>query len=247
MTLTSETAVSSQPAYVLHRKPFKEHQWLIDLFTPDYGLVSCVSQLKWRGGKSQRQVNQWLQAFTPLHVSWSGYRDLKSLDSFDVASAPIKLESHQLISGLYLNELVHRLLPRLDAQPLLFALYSSTLEQLSADSDIEPVLRHFEMQLLLELGYGVSFEQEQSSGAAIDPDAWYRFDSTQGFKRLASAGKSGQAGVFSGRVLLAIALDDFSHINARRTAKWVMRSALSSLLGNQELNSRKLFVRSPQG
>ena len=36
--------VSLQPAYVLHRRPYRETSFLVDLFTKEFGRITVVAQ-----------------------------------------------------------------------------------------------------------------------------------------------------------------------------------------------------------
>ena len=236
-----DSVVNLQPSFILHSKPYRERERIIELFTPDFGR-SCVTydsqKLVHRGSKS---VLGKLQSFSPFLISWRGEKELKILTQAESVGAPISLSGDSLICGMYLNELLYRLAPRSDPQPVLFAIYSATLEQLALADDIEPVLRRFEMQLLLEIGYGVNFECEQSTGKPILPNVWYQYKVQSGFIEVAKPPSRRMLGVFPGELILSIALEDFSTNESRKVAKWIMRRAITHLLGDQPLNSRKLF------
>ena len=241
-----DQVVNLQPAYVLHRKPFREQQVLVELFTPDFGRV-CVMASENKQQKNTSHSLSHLQPFSPVMVSWKGEADVKSVTKFESVGQPPVLVGSTLICGMYLNELLYRLVPRWDSQPLLFAIYSATLEQMVSEQDLEPILRRFEMQLLLELGYGVNFECDMTSGRPILPKHWYQYKVQQGFVEAKPPASRRMVGVFPGDMILAIALEDFSTVEARRAAKWVMRRAISHLLGDKPLNSRKLFLKGDLG
>ena len=72
-----------------------------------------------------------------------------------------------MICGFYLNELLLKLLPREDAHEELFEAYATALAQLPSAQDHAAVLRRFERVLLRELGYGLVFDREVTSGRPI--------------------------------------------------------------------------------
>jgi DNA repair protein RecO (recombination protein O) len=76
---------------------------------------------------------------------------------------------------LYINELLIRLLPKDASQEDLFNLYEDFLTKIHSGDDIEFTLRHFELDLLDMLGYGLDFESDIDKNEQIDPDKNYSF------------------------------------------------------------------------
>lgn len=229
--------VSLSPAYVLHSRPYRDSSALVDLLTLEYGLQRVV----WRGARGQRR-KLTPQPFVPLLVGIIGRSDLKTLTQAEVAGSFAPLQGDTLFSGLYLNELLVRLLSSGDTQPLLFAAYQYALEQLAGGAPVEPVLRRFEWQLLDILGYGFSLVND-ANGQTVEPHQRYAWHATDGLQPLtdplvANTGLSGAA-------LLAMAADDWSATTTLRAAKQLMRQALAVQLGDRPLVSRALFIRQP--
>ncbi|MFO6383369.1 DNA repair protein RecO, partial [Pseudomonas aeruginosa] len=83
---------------------------------------------------------------------WRGRGELKTVARLESAGIPNLLNGQALFSGLYLNELLIRLLPAEDPQPEIFAHYAATLPLLAEGRPIEPLLRAFEWRLLEQLG-----------------------------------------------------------------------------------------------
>ena len=159
--------VDLQPAYVLHSRPYRDTSAIIELFTPEYGRLSAVP----RGVRRQsrrRSSSARSQPFSPLLVSFSGRAELKTLVASESAGQPHVLAGNSLFSGLYMNELLVRLLHRHDPHPELFAFYAATLKDLSAGAALEPVLREFELKLLDDLGYSFDFSVDAQTGL----DSW---------------------------------------------------------------------------
>src|SRR5690606_35883758 len=150
-----------QPAFILHVRPYRDTSLLVDFFTPTCGRVSAVAR-GMRQRKSTARV--LLNPFTRLLISLQGKSELKLLTAVESDNRFFNLQGEQLYSGFYLNELLMRSLPVLDAHEQLFGFYEQSLMALQAGQDLEPVLRSFELELLAELGYGVDFEQDALTG-----------------------------------------------------------------------------------
>lgn len=214
-----------QQAYVLHRRPYRNTSLLLDVLSADHGRVGLVA----RGG----QRNALLQPFQPLLLGWRGRHELRSLTGVEAAQMLPPLQGESLYCGLYLNELLVRLLHRDVPQLALFATYAETLNQLlERTSHADVILRRFEFQLLDELGYGFSLTR-QGNGQLLTGTARYRFYTDAGL--LADAD-----GPYLGKYLLAMAAGDWQD-NVRRQARDLMREALLPLLGDKPLLSRQLF------
>ena len=84
-----------------------------------------------------------------------------------------------LMSGLYLNELLVRSLPRMDVSPSLFLAYGHAIESLYEGAG-EESLRRFELVLLSELGYRVAWDSDELR-EPIRAEAHYRFEVDRGF------------------------------------------------------------------
>lgn len=225
------------PAYVLHSRPYRDSSALVDLLTLEQGLQRVV----WRGARGQRR-KLTPQLFVPLLVGMIGRSELKTLTQAEVAGRFTLLQGETLFSGLYLNELLVRLLAHGDPQPILFAAYQQALEQLASGAPVEPLLRRFEWQLLDNLGYGFSLTSD-ANGQPISSQQRYLWHATDGLQPIhdplmADAGLPGAA-------LLAMATDDWSAASTLRAAKQLMRQALAVQLGDRPLVSRSLFVRRP--
>ena len=76
-----------------------------------------------------------MQPFQPLLVKLGGNRELKYVATAESAGISRTLVGETLFSGLYLNELLTRLLPKFDAAPTLFAAYGDAIEVISTSAD----------------------------------------------------------------------------------------------------------------
>ena len=225
-----------QPAYILHTRPYRDTSMLVDFFTPEFGRITAVA----RGVRSRKTPKRnVLNPFTRLLISFQGKTDLKLLTHFETEGAHFTLNAKHLFSGFYLNELLIRLLPELDSHPDIYALYEQSLHGLNARQDLEPILRHFEFQLLNELGYGIHFEVDAKTGIELSSSCDYCLDSALGFYQAELDVPINFK--FLGQHLLAIAARDFSQPDVKQTAKRISRILLKPLLGSKPLMSRALF------
>ncbi|MFN3580107.1 MAG: DNA repair protein RecO [Pseudomonas sp.] len=224
------------PAYILHTRPYRDSSVLVDLLSLEHGLQRAV----WRGARSQRKGLK-PQLFVPLLITLGGRGELRNLNQVEVAGSFTLLQGQALFSGLYLNELLVRLLRPGDPQTLIFAAYQQALEALAADTAVEPVLRQFEWQLLDVMGYGFSLT-EDAHGQPLEPHLGYAWYADQGLLPLAAGAFPHAPAGLPGSALLAMARADWDAPLALRTAKQLMRQALAVHLGDRPLVSRQLFV-----
>ena len=158
--------VDSEPAFVLHTRPYRETSQLVDLFSRHYGRLRVVA----RGFRRPKNGSRILAPFTPLLVGWSGKSELKTLVSAEHSGRSLMLSGERLYSGFYLNELLIRLLVEHDPQQYLFDHYLNIMTSLADGEPIEPALRLFERNLLDEAGYGLMIDTDIVSGHPAIPD-----------------------------------------------------------------------------
>jgi DNA repair protein RecO (recombination protein O) len=233
----NDMRVSLQPAYVVHSRPYRDSSVLLDVFTAEYGRISLVA----RGTRRQSRRGSGaalLQPFIPLLLSFSGRTELKTLTATEPAQGLCTLRGERMFSGMYMNELLVRLLHRNDAHPALFAAYDQALKALSGGSTVDTVLRGFEFKLLDELGYGFDLAVDGASGQPVQANLSYRYDSGLGLVGCTDA--TDTTSVYAGSDLLIMAAGEFGGV-ARLTAKRLLRQALAMQLGGTPLRSRELF------
>ncbi|MDX1589492.1 MAG: DNA repair protein RecO [Oleiphilaceae bacterium] len=231
--------VEREPAWVIHRRPWRESSLLLDLFSLNRGRVSAVAK------GAQRRNQPWqsqLQPFVPLQLAWLGRGSLKTLTGADPGPAVPALTGNRLYCGLYLNELIQRLLPEEEPFPVVFTGYMEALQALSQAPDstaLELPLRRFEWSLVSQLGYGLSLDRVSETGEPVRSDHSYCLDPEQGIRQTPGPGCRLQQ--LPGEHLLAMAVGDLSSVPVRRCAKRVMRVLIDHLLQGRPLHSRQLF------
>ncbi|MGE0968702.1 DNA repair protein RecO (plasmid) [Klebsiella sp. WOUb02] len=224
-----------QRAFVLHSRPWSETSLMLDVFTEESGRVRLVA----KGARSKRSsLKGALQPFTPLLLRFGGRGEVKTLRSAEAVSLALPLSGIALYSGLYVNELLARVLEHETRFSELFFDYLHCLQALAgASGSPEPALRRFELALLGHLGYGVDFLHCAGSGEAVSDTMTYRYREEKGF--IASLVIDNSS--FTGHHLKALASREFPDSDALRAAKRFTRIALKPYLGGKPLKSRELF------
>ena len=236
-----------QKAFVLHVRPYKENQQLVELLTEFDGKVSALVYV----GQSKRSIKKaLLQPFLLLKVAFKENTKhnsrLRMLTRVEAHSKSYVLTKNSLYSAFYVNELLVRLLTDNIVCISLFFQYQSTLLALSQDIAIAPQLRIFELSLLDELGLTIDFTPvfEEDS----DNVAGFYYVPEQGFvPAYHYAIKNITTPWFNTLHLQAIAQQNDDKRKAElvgidQTFKLLMRHIFDHLLEGKPLNSRKLFV-----
>ena len=232
---------SSQDAFVLHSRPYRENQQLVDLLTEHDGKVSVLVFV----GQSKRSIKKGLlQPFLPIEVVLKDSGKIKTISQIDSRGKSFTLIKHSLYSAFYINELLIRLLPEQIACQPLFNQYQLTIAALAQEQAIAPELRHFELALLAELGLSFDF-----SPVFEHSIAYFSYQAEQGFVPVYDALSTKDKTVcFNRNHLQAIAQQVFDGIKLTEaeiemTFKLLMRQVINQLLDNKPLNSRRLFVQ----
>jgi DNA repair protein RecO (recombination protein O) len=231
-----DVRVDHQPGFVLHSYPWRETSLVVEFFSRDYGRVALVA----RGAKRPTShFRGLLSPFNPLAVGWSGRNDIKMLVRADWLGGMQPLRGDSLLAAFYANELLVRLLARLDPHERLFASYVELLGALSHDGRHDTALRMFELDLLQDIGYAVPLDR-CADGEPIDPEAQYLFGIGQGAQRL-ERGDVDDGTRVTGRTLLAMAARSFDDERVAVEAKGLLRRVIRYHLGAKPLNTRRIL------
>ena len=221
---------TEQCAFLLHSRPYRENQCIIDLLTEQDGKLSAVTYFSNRGKSDKKGL---LQPFTPLNVVVSGASSLKKLKLVESAGKRYPLVGNFLYSGFYANEMIIRLIPELVHCGDLYFQYQQLLQRLADKQPIEQCLRLFELAVLDELGLSLDFTPVFTQDAS-----YFSYFPEQGF-----VATSDNKNAFPKQHLEAIASQEFTDRAAMHSFKLLMRLVFKQLLGNKPLNSRKLFIK----
>lgn len=220
--------------FVLHARPWRETSLILELLTFEHGRMGVLA----RGARRPRKGGAAsLQPFNLLALDWRGKGELPTLVGHELVEA-FTLTGDALYAGLYLNELLIRVLRRDLPQPDIFRAYNAALVRLSHAQPLEPCLRILELELIQALGFGISLHAD-ADGAPIVEGVDYTLQTDVGLSPATT--RTPAEARFAGAQLLRIAAHDFADDAARRTAKRLTRSLLAPLLGERPLQSRALF------
>jgi DNA repair protein RecO (recombination protein O) len=234
-----------QNAFVLHSRPFKENQQLVELLTQHHGKVSALVFV----GQSKRSIKKGLvQPFLPIKVTFKDNdSSLKRITNIEASARSYDLRKLNLYSAFYINELLIRLLNDDIICETLFSHYQLALSSLSQQLPIAAQLRRFELSLLDELGLSFDFSPvfEENNSNVVG----FYYIAEQGFTPAYSFSVNTiTTPYFDAKHLLVIA--DFvqdqtviEDIAVEHTFKLLMRDVINHLLDGKPLNSRKLFKK----
>jgi len=225
-----------QPAFVLHQRPYRNTSVIVDIFSKDHGRIALIA----KGVKQKKSaLKSILQYFQPLNLSWMRRSDLGILTSAEFLHPMNSLQHENIYFGLYLNELLLRLLQPDEPMPDLFSAYADSLQHFDNASSNQIVLRLFEKQLLQSLGYEIPIEFDANSGDKIDCSKFYEFIPQHGF--IQSTKDSTRGPVFTGEHLIALAENRLDDPEVQKMTHRLMHINLKLLLGDEPMKSRALF------
>lgn len=233
--------------FILHQKPYGESRSLIYFFSQQLGVVHGV-------GKKN------LPLFVPIQLFATGKNALKTFSQSQLLDFSQSLTGQGLFAGMYLNEILLKLLPVEESMPELWQGYQDSINNIAhifqaKTPDLTALkwqLRQFETLLLEQLGYGLDFLTD-ALGTPIQSEQNYRYQLQQGFVPLLPMDKAeimliGQQLSQWHTFLQDTNLFDkdfaknASEINVLiNTVSHVYRTILDNLLNYQTLQSRELW------
>ena len=230
--------VESEPGFILHTIPYRETSLLVDVFSLNYGRVRCVA--KGFRKPNKKGIAKTLFPYTEHHHQWQGRGELKTLIQAEPIQAPVFLKQESLYVGLYVNELLYKLLHQNDPHPSLYRFYHQFMSHLSVSGLDQAELRRFEILLLEELGYGLVLGSEADSGQAVSAEHLYYYIPDQGLKLIQDQ-NANKTQALSGADIIALSQGELDKPSVLRTAKQLTRQVIDFYLDGKELNSRELY------
>lgn len=223
----------SLTGFVLHQRAYKEKNRLIYFLSKEHGVVH---------GIGPKTANQF-QAYS-LYASGKG--NLKRFSQLNITQHFPPLAGQALYAGMYLNELLFKVLPSEDTIYHSFAAYAqaiSALAHLSKEPDslelIKLILRRVEYNLLGEMGYGLDFSQDKY-GDTIHADRDYVLELTNGFSPIMNY-HDDNLKTISGKWLVSFHTDEFS-VDDNHYLGIILRQCIDHLLDYKPLKSRELWL-----
>ena len=224
-------------AFILHRRPYRETSYLLDVFSRDHGRLNLVAKGVRRKGNNKAEL---LQPYQRLQIAWSGKSDLKTLTDVEPDKGGYLLKHGRLLTGFYLNELIVRLLHQHEAHPDLFDIYDQTLNLLSTGNKNEQlIIRIFEKKLLEATGYGLVLDHDVDTGRRIDAGILYYYQADRGPSSALPDTEDYKK--VSGIALIELNNEEITTGEVMHEAKSLMRYILQKHIGARPLISRKLY------
>lgn len=228
--------VESQPAYVLHARAWRETSLLLEVFSHDFGRVGLVARGV-RGARS-RLPRALLEPLQSLRLGWTGRGELQTLTAVEPDGVPVVLRGDSLLSALYVNELVVRMVPRNDPHPRLFERYAALLEQLARTPSPAWPLRCFERDLLAAAGYALQLAEAADTGDPVEAAGSYVYIPEYGPVRA----DDGPEGVrLRGSALLGLESGRCPDAEDLRALRRLMRMLIGVHVGERGLQAWRLL------
>lgn len=189
--------VADEPAYVLHSYDWSESSLILEVFTRHRGRVALAANGAKKPTSNFRPVLLPLQ---PLRVTYAlgaeGNAEIHSLRGAEWVGGHVMPTGDALLSGLYLNELLLRLLARDDPYAALFDVYGGVVRVLAGTQGeaLEPVLRAFELVLLRELGLLPNLGEETMTLSALSARSRYMLVPEGGLRQAAAGERAALTG-----------------------------------------------------
>jgi len=182
--------ISDEPAFVLHSYDWSESSLILEVFCRRQGRVALVAKGAKKPSSNFRPVLLPLQPLLLTYtLSGDGSADIHALKGAEWVGGHVMPTGDALLSGMYLNELLLRLLARADAHTALFDDYAGVVRVLASEHGdaLEPVLRSFELLLLREIGLLPSLDAQTMTLEPLHPTTRYTLVAEGGL-RTASSG-----------------------------------------------------------
>lgn len=238
----TEKAVTLAPSFVLSWRPYRETSAILNIFSQHFGRLSVLAKgIRRKNSKLQLA----LQLFQPLQLSWVGRSELKTLTQVEPAGQGCWLQGALTYTGLYLNELLLKVLKPWDPHPELFVAYRMLLPRLPLlsieEGALELALRVFELGLLAELGYGLTLSD-------VQPQCEYGFDEKLGCFNISDESHCANNAVYqgariTGAALQALVEQNLSDRSVRVSIKRWMRYVFQVLMGGEALTVRTMLLQ----
>lgn len=220
--------------FVIHSRPFSDSRLILQLLTPNSGVISALYRLP------SKKYTFRPKPFEPLLAYYKGDHSLKTLTSLEQEGMAFSLSGRRLFCGLYVNELVQRLLRVEEESHTLFADYFAVLEHLANADDYVTSLRVFELNLLEYLGYAPDYTYDINGDPIVySEDTYYLYDSSLGFKHIVFIKQA--INIFTGQSIGLLNSKNKQAMQTNSTIKRFTRLALKPLLGHKPLKARSLF------
>lgn len=222
-------------AYVIHTRPFQDNKILLDLLTLEMGLVRAVYRLP------KKEARVIPGPFLRYQVQLKGRTELKTVYVLESSEPASTLEGLRLFAGMYVHEILLKLLPSNLPLAIFFELYQWLIHSLHSNAPVAPLLRRFEHALFEEIGSSINLAMT-ATGNVLDAEAMYRFDIRFGLRPYYGDKPKQLPDLFvTGQMALDYSDGLWGRADVVRLAKTLHRCWLDHLLEGKEVAARRLL------
>ena len=239
--------ISDEPAYVLHRYDWSESSLILEVFTRQHGRIALVAKGVKRPSSSFRPILLPLQ---PLHIAFGGDAEIRTLKGAEWMGGHVMPSGDALMSGLYLNELLLKLLARDDPHPRLFDVYANVVQVIASEHGeaLQPALRAFELLLLREIGFLPHLDTQTMTLATLGQDARYSLVPEGGLRQANAGDRASLTGAQWGALQKSLAEDAPFTVTLRACSEVMnelkpqLRTLLNYHCGVSSLRTRQMMI-----
>lgn len=229
--------IDHEPAFLLSSTPWRESSLKIDIFSQNYGRMSLIARSARRRQSDLRGV---LVPFVPLSLSWYGNNELLTLHKAEWVGGWAQPVEKNLLSAMYVNELLLKFTAPSDPHPEIYDLLRHTMQALSVGDNIQAALRVFEWQLLTACGFAPDIT-EDSQGNPIVANACYAIAPEQPIECVPSPLENTLC--VAGETLLSLANEAFNCKETLNEALQINRLLIAHKLDEMHAKNAMLYSR----
>ena len=232
-----KTRIDHEPAFLLSSTAWRESSLKIDIFSQNYGRMSLIAR---SARRSQSDLRGVLVPFVPLSLSWYGSNELLTLHKAEWIGGWRQPVGKNLLSAMYVNELVLKFTALSDPHPEIYDLLARTMKTLSANDSIQAALRLFEWQLLTACGFAPDLKMD-NQGKQIDAQGLYAIRPECAIEKVNTP--FDDVLCVSGETLLALANETFTHKRTLDEALQINRLLISAKLAEIHQHNPQMYSR----
>ena len=229
--------IDHEPAFLLSSTPWRESSLKIDIFSQNYGRMSLIARSARRRQSDLRGV---LVPFVPLSLSWYGSNELLTLHKAEWIGGWRQPMGKNLLSAMYVNELVLKFTALSDPHPEIYDLLARTMKSLSVNDSIQAALRLFEWQLLTACGFAPDIQYDNLGKQIVDT-ATYAIYPEQPIKHVALPLENTLC--VSGKTLQALVNETFNSKETLGEALQINRLLIAHKLNEIHAKNVTLYSR----
>ena len=210
--------------WVVRKQPYRETSALLTVLFGENRLIRCIAR---GGGK--------VSEFQPLFGVLADKKGFSSLSKIEPAGPRVPLSGVELISALYMNEIMHWMIPEGAEVESLFETYTRSIKDVSLGKI--RALREYERFLLEAAGHYPVLDRDRD-GQVLRSDAWYRLHQDEGLVEV----RGDESDALVAEQWSSLAMGDYDDVLTLKHAKWLHRSLVDRAVGGRRLVSREMLM-----